>query len=207
MDLLHDGPADAPLTLVLAHGAGTLMDHPFLETVARGLAEAGVHVVRFEFPYMVIRRATGKRRPPDRMPALEASYRQVLAQVGGRLVLGGQSMGGRVAARLAAEPQARGVLVLGYPFHPPKKPEKLRLEPLAAPPVPVLVLQGERDPFGTPAQVATYALGETVQVGWLPDGDHSFVPRKRSGHTEAGNLASAIAQAAAFLLSLPGAAR
>ena len=179
------------------------MDHPFLNTVAQGLGDAGVHVVRFEFPYMARRRETGKRRPPDRMPKLEACAREVLAQVGGPVALGGKSMGGRVAARLAAEPQVRGVLVFGYPFHPPGKLEKLRLAPLASPPVPVLVLQGERDPFGTVDQVATYELGEQVRVDWLPDGDHSLKPRKRSGHTLDGNLALAVERGAAFLHGLP----
>ena len=203
MDLLHDGPHDALATLVLAHGAGTPMDHPFLEAVAQGLAAAGVHVVRFEFPYMAERRASGRRRPPNPMPTLESCLREVLAQVPGPVVLGGKSMGGRVAVRLAGEPRVRGVLVLGYPFHPPGRPERLRLEPLADPPVPVFILQGDRDPFGTRDQVAAYALGPRVSLGWLPDGEHSFKPRKRSGHTEAGNLASAVAQAAAFLAALP----
>ncbi len=203
MDLLHDGPSDSPHTLVLAHGAGAGMDHAFMAAFAEGVGAAGVHVVRFEFSYMAAARAAGKRRGPDRMPKLQARFREVLAQLGGRVVLGGKSMGGRVACHLAGEPQARGVLVLGYPFHPPGKPEKLRLEPLQAPPVDVLIIQGERDPFGTREEVVGYPIGPSVGVSFLPGGDHSLKPRKRSGHTFEDNLARAVELAVSFIRVRP----
>ncbi len=203
MTLLTDGPAEAPVTLVLAHGAGAPMDHPFMETVAQGLGSAGIRVVRFEFPYMAASRATQKRKAPDRLPKLETCFREVIAQVGGRVAIGGKSMGGRVAAGLAGESQVRGVLVFGYPFHPPGRPERLRLEPLAQPPVPVLVLQGDRDPFGTQEDVTGYALGAEVQVSWIPDGEHSLKPRKASGHTVESNLALAVSRGTDFLKGLP----
>ncbi len=192
---LHDGTATAPATVVLATGAGAGMRHPFLAAVATGLAAGGLRVVRFDFPY----RAAGKARP-DPMPVLQATLREVVREhARGPLVLAGKSMGGRVATMLADELQARGVVVFGYPFHPPARPEQLRTAHLAELRTPTLVLQGERDEFGTREQVAGYRLSPAIEVQWLPDGDHSLVPRVRSGFTAAAHLATAIASALAFV--------
>ncbi len=211
-DWLIDGPGDAPATVVLAHGAGAMMDSPFMDAMASGLAAAGLRVVRFEFPYMAKRRADGKRRGPDRKPVLLEAWREVVTTLGpeigpaGRLIVGGKSMGGRIASELAASEAAElgisGVACLGYPFHPAGKPEKLRTEHLRAFPVPLLVVQGERDALGARAEVEGYGLDKSIEFVWLPDGDHSFKPRKKSGHTEAENLAAAIAAVAAFAKSL-----
>lgn len=207
-DWLIDGPGDAPATVVLAHGAGAMMDTPFMDAMASGLAAAGLRVVRFEFPYMAKRRGDGKRRGPDRKPALLEAWREVVMALGpeigpaGRLIVGGKSMGGRIASELAASEAAElgisGVACLGYPFHPAGKPEKLRTEHLLAFPVPLLVVQGERDALGARAEVEGYDLDNSIEFVWLPDGDHSFRPRKKSGHTEEENLAAAIAAVAAF---------
>lgn len=198
-DLLIDGPADAPLTVVLAHGAGAPMDHPFMTTVATGLADRGWGVVRFEFPYMARRRAEGGRRPPDREPVLRESWARVLAgRDPARTVLAGKSMGGRIAS-LIAEGWA-GLICLGYPFHGAGKPvTPARIAHLATLTTPTLILQGERDSLGDRATVAGIALADAVTVTWLPDGDHGFKPRKASGHTEAGNLDRAVAAMDAFL--------
>lgn len=203
-DWLIDGPGDAPATVVLAHGAGAMMDTPFMEAMASGLAAAGLRVVRFEFPYMAKRRDDGKRRGPDRKPVLLEAWRDVVTALGPaeRLIVGGKSMGGRIASELAACEAAElgisGVACLGYPFHPAGKPEKLRTEHLRAFPVPLLIVQGERDALGTRADVEGYDLDKAIEFVWLPDGDHSFKPRKKSGHTEAENLAAAIDAVAAF---------
>lgn len=204
--MLTTGPDDAPLTLVLAHGAGAGMDTPFMGTVAEGLARAGWRVVRFEFPYMTRAREAGRRRPPDGRARLLACWREVIESLEGpeRLVLGGKSMGGRMASLVAMEADAAGLLVLGYPFHPPGKPDQPRIEHLSALRCPALIIQGERDSFGRPEEVAGYGLPPGVAVDWMPDGDHSFKPRKRSGRTEAGNLALAVERAAAFLDRLAG---
>src|SRR6266700_7144675 len=103
MALLFDGPDDARLTLVLAHGAGAPMDSGFMQTVAHGIAAAGIRVARFEFPYMQRRRETGKGGAPDREPVLLESWLEVIAKLGGgsRLVIGGKSMGGRIATMVA----------------------------------------------------------------------------------------------------------
>ena len=207
-DWLIDGPDTAPATVVLAHGAGAMMDSPFMEVMAAGLAAANLRVVRFEFPYMAARRRDGKRRGPDRKPVLLESWRQVVAQLGpvDRLIVGGKSMGGRIASELAAteaEPLGiAGVVCLGYPFHPAGKPDRLRTEHLQSCPVPMLIVQGERDALGNRTEVDGYDLDRAIDIVWLSDGDHSFKPRKKSGHTEDENLAAAVAAVKAFAKTL-----
>lgn len=196
------GAAGSALTIVLAHGAGATMDSPFLETVATGLAAAtGQRVARFEFPYMAARRNGGPRRAPDPPRVLLAHWREVVRALGGgeRLVIGGKSLGGRIASMVADEQQVRGLLCLGYPFHPAGRPERTRVEHLATLRTPTLILQGERDALGRPEEVAGYALSPAIDIEWLPDGDHSLRPRRASGRTEQQNLEATIASAAAFI--------
>lgn len=195
---LIDGPSSAPASLLLAHGAGAPMDSPFMAAIATGLAERGWRVVRFEFPYMAHMRLTGQRRAPDRLPNLLEAFRQQVALEAGAtpqqpLFIGGKSMGGRVASLLADELAAvRGCLCLGYPFHPPGKPEQLRTEHLEALRTPTLILQGERDSFGRRGEVESYSLSPAIALQWIPSGDHSFKPTRSSGHTEAGNWQAAV---------------
>ncbi len=201
--MLHDGPVDADTTIILAHGAGAGMDSPAMETFARGLAGEGFRVVRFEFPYLQRRRDTGRRGGPDRPPVLMESWRRAVATAGGgRLVIGGKSMGGRIASMLADDVGARGLVCLGYPFHPPGRPEKLRTAHLADLKTPTLIVQGTRDPFGKPEEVEGYELPDAIEVVWLEDGDHSFKPRKASGRTLEQNIAEAITAIAGFIRSL-----
>ena len=121
--LVFDGPDDAELTIALAHGAGAPMDSPFMATIAAGLAATGLRVARFEFPYMNRRRIDGTRRPPDRAPVLLETWRAVITTLRpGRLVIGGKSLGGRIASMLADQAGVRGLVCLGYPFHAPGKP-------------------------------------------------------------------------------------
>ncbi len=183
--LLEEGPRDAPWTLLLAHGAGAPMDSPFLLEISGRIAAGGVRVVRFEFPYMRRRRADGGRRPPDRMPALERAYREAVdaARGPGRLAVGGKSMGGRVATRVADGCAADAAVALGYPFHPPRRPETLRTAHLVDLRTPTLVVQGTRDPFGGPHEVGGWSLSGAITCHWIEDGDHSLKPRKRSGRT------------------------
>ena len=203
---LHlDGPDDAPACVALAHGAGVGFDSPFMTAFAEGLAGHGLRVARFEFPYMTASREDGRRRPPDPAPRLLATWRAVVDALGGPegLVVGGKSMGGRMAADLArtladeGTPVA-GVACLGYPFHPPGKPAQTRLEALRAGTTPVLICQGTRDPFGGTDEVAGYALPDTVEIAWAADGDHHLVPRARSGRTCDETWAEAIARVADF---------
>jgi len=198
---LFDGPEESPLTLVLAHGAGAPMDSPFMATIARGVAARGFRVARFEFPYMRARREDGVRKAPNPGPVLASSWKKAVRALGGgeRLVIGGKSLGGRIASMVADEVGARGLVCLGYPFHPPGQPERLRTAHLADLRTPALVIQGTRDPFGVPEDVAAYTLSPAIEVVWIPDGDHSLKPRASSGRTEKDNLAAAIDAAVGFL--------
>jgi hypothetical protein len=200
-DLLLDGPSDAAHTLVLAHGAGAPMDSPFLNRVAAGLAARGVRVVRFEFPYMARRRSAGGRGAPDRPAVLMASWKDVVERLGGgpKTFIGGKSMGGRIASMVADEVFARGLVCLGYPFHPPGAPSKLRTAHLEALRTPTLIVQGTRDAFGSREEIATYPLSPAIRIAYLEGGDHSFKPPARSGRTEAENLEEAIARVGDFV--------
>ncbi|MGR5174300.1 alpha/beta family hydrolase [Vibrio owensii] len=194
-----EGPENGPL-FVFAHGAGAGMEHDFMSAVAKGLVEQGIRVVRFNFPYMVKRAEDGKKRPPDRAPKLLEAYEEVITHFTSQpIVIGGKSMGGRMSSLLADNELVAGIACLGFPFHPPGKPEKYKGEHLANIEKPTLILQGERDTFGKREEFDGFALSGQVQVRFLPDGDHSFKPRKSSGYTEAGNIASTVEQLAAFI--------
>lgn len=197
---LINGPPRAPATLVLGHGAGAPMDSPFMEAMASALGSLGWRVVRFPFPYMVRHQRTGRKVPPDALPTLLDSFQATVAREGeeGPLIIGGKSLGGRVASLLVdalAPAGVRGCLCLGYPFHPPGKPGTPRTQHLSVLATPTLILQGERDPFGRREEVEGYTLSPQVRVEWIPNGDHSFKPSRGSGHTEAGNwmLAASLA--------------
>jgi hypothetical protein len=181
-DLLIEGPAAAPLTVALAHGAGAGPDAPLLAWFAAALAARGYRVVRFAFPYMAQARQSGVRRPPDRPDVLLDCWRQVIAGLDReRLVIGGKSMGGRMASLIADAAGVRGLLCFGYPFHPPGRADRLRIAHLATLRTPALILQGERDPFGTRAEVAGYPLSPAVRVHFIADADHGLTPRAASG--------------------------
>lgn len=206
-NLLLDGSPQAGVRILLAHGAGGPMDSPFLQRVARELAARGARVGRFEFPYMAARRSGGRGGAPDREPVLRESWAQAIDRFGGAagLVIGGKSLGGRIASMVADEAGVAGLLCLGYPFHPPGKPERLRTAHLEGLRTPALILQGTRDPFGTRDDVASYRLSPAIRVHWLEDGDHSFKPRASSGRTESQNIEEAIAATWEFAAGLSSA--
>ena len=203
--LLFDGPSDAPVTLALAHGAGVPMDSPFMAVIAEALGARSIRVARFEFPYMAARRTDGKKRPPDRAPVLLDCWRRTIERLGDRpLAIGGKSLGGRMASLIADQTGVLGLVCLGYPFHPPGRPEKLRTAHLEALRTPCLIVQGERDPFGAAAEVPTYRLPPSIRVVWAPDGDHNLTPRKASGRSAEDNWALAASAVADFLLARVG---
>lgn len=182
-----------------------------MNAIADLLADARIRCLRFEFPYMAGRRSGGSKRPPDRQPVLLECFGNVIRQVvetapdGAALYIGGKSMGGRMATLLAADsgwtPPVRGVVCLGYPFHPPGKPEKTRTDHFPAIPCPVLVCQGVRDPFGTRVEIENYSLPSHFELLWLPDGNHDLAPRVRSGITKEENLDAAVDAMANFMRS------
>ena len=180
-----DAP-DPVARLLLAHGAGAPMDSDFMNALAAALAKQGISTLRFEFPYMAARRGGAGKRPPDRAPVLLDCWREAFERArekGGDLPLlvGGKSMGGRMASLVADELGVAGLCCYGYPFHPPGRTDKLRTEHLLSLVTSALILQGTRDPFGKPALVDGLALSASVRVHWLDDGDHDFKPRKASG--------------------------
>jgi predicted alpha/beta-hydrolase family hydrolase len=202
--MLDDGP-NGGTPIILAHGAGAPMDSPFMNDLTHLLKNAGLRVFRFEFPYMADRRSDGKKRPPNPLNTLLAGYGDAVngarKKVGAHhpIFIGGKSMGGRVASMIADEVGAQGLICLGYPFHPPGRPEKLRTAHLLTLNTPTLILQGERDPFGGLEEIGGYALSPAIDVVPLPDGDHSFKPRKKSGHTLEENLQAAADAMVAFV--------
>ncbi len=201
--LLWNGKKSAALTIALAHGAGAPMDTPFMTFFAEGLAKHGYRVSRFEFPYMAARRKDGKRRPPDRQPVLLDTWRAVIDEIGAaKLVIGGKSMGGRMASLIADDVGVRGLLCLGYPFYGAGRRDKPRTEHLLKLKTPTLICQGTRDPMGDQATVAKLTLSKKIRLHWAEDGDHDLKPRKASGLTHAQNLTVALDAAAQFLAGL-----
>ncbi len=202
---LLDGPDEAAVTILLAHGAGAPMDSASMTATAKALAEAGFRIARFEFAYMAARRTSEGRKPPPRAETLNPEYRAAVSALAatGPLIIGGKSMGGRVASMVAddlySEGKIAGLLCLGYPFHPPGKPEQLRTKHLAGLTTPTLICQGTRDEFGTRQEVADYALSDRTEILWLDDGDHDLKPRKSiSGFSAADHLTTMAEAVAAW---------
>jgi uncharacterized protein len=207
----YQGPKrGADRAVLLAHGAGADMNAAALTVVADALADARIPSLRFDFPY----RKAGKRAP-DRPPILLAAVREAVDDLAlrsklppDRLVLGGRSMGGRIASMVAGDPDdpvpALGLALLGYPLHPPGRPEKLRVEHFPQLRMPVLFASGTRDAFGTPAELKKHAkkVKGPVSFCWVDTGDHSFKPLKASGLSAADALAEVAAAVVEFVASL-----
>jgi predicted alpha/beta-hydrolase family hydrolase len=185
----YQGPKrGADRAVLLAHGAGADMHSATLTSVTDALAAAKIPSLRFNFPY----KAAG-RRGPDRPPILEAAVREAIDELAqrtklspDRLVLGGRSMGGRICSMVAAESGALGLALLGYPLHPPGKPDQLRVDHFSKLKMPVLFASGTRDAFGTPDELKKYAkkIKGRVTFHWIDTADHGFKPLKSSGITQ-----------------------
>lgn len=203
MELLSELPdgEEAVAHILLTHGASQPMDSRFFTTMVPMLLERGIAVTRFEFAYMRQIRETGKRRPPPKIEKMFPEFIEALDQFreavapGAKILIGGKSMGGRICSMLADElydaGKINGLVCLGYPFHPPKKPESLRTAHLENLKTPALFAQGERDPFGTTGDIAGYNLSSSIAFHWVSDGDHDFGPRGKSGFTRKGNIEAA----------------
>lgn len=204
-----DGPEEASHLLVLAHGAGAGMATPFMNFIAGGVAAAGIRVVRFHFPYMEESVRTGRKKPPDSSDILRACYSEIIEHCverercpRDRLVIGGKSMGGRMATLIADEHSVAGIVCLGYPFHAPRQPQRLRTGHLVNLRTPTLICQGERDPFGPKDEVAGFPLSPGIRIHWIADGDHDLRPRKSSGRSEEQNLQEVVEAVREFIHNL-----
>jgi len=214
VEVQQNRPIDGPV-YIFAHGAGADMNSEFMTQVAEKLAEKGIRVIRFNFPYMIKRAEDGKRRPPDRAPKLLVAYEDVIKHLDCPVVLGGKSMGGRMSSMLLAENALRkegerlsvlGSACMGFPFHAVGKDPKDRLDHLKELTEPLLIVQGTRDTMGTKEEVQGYIeekrVSSTVQLSWLEDGNHDLKPRKVSGFSHQEHIDSAIDQVAEFVLAL-----
>jgi predicted alpha/beta-hydrolase family hydrolase len=198
--------AERPVALlILAHGAGAGQGSPFMVRTAEGFASRGVTVVTFDFPYMA-----AKRKVPDAASVLErawhdriASVREELPGPGLPLFIGGKSMGGRIASQVAAQRlhELAGLLFLGYPLHPPGKPQQRRDAHLPLIREPMLFVQGERDAFGTADEIRELLprLNGGASVHVIAGGDHSYRVPGRSGRTQIDVLAEVIDAAASWM--------
>ncbi|MGH9313509.1 MAG: alpha/beta hydrolase family protein [Vicinamibacterales bacterium] len=213
--------ADPPVrgAVVLAHGAGAGQRHPFMTTMAQGLARRGLHVLTFDFPYMEAR-----RRVPDPAPVLEESFAAAVRTMQDRpevahdvsranlaIFAGGKSMGGRIASQAAARgliPEVKGLFFLGYPLHPPGKPLQLRDRHLPDVSVPMLFVQGSRDAFGTPEELRPVLdrLGDRATVVAIEGGDHSFAVPKAAGSSREHVMEHVLDRVAAWMSAVPSSA-
>ncbi len=207
-NILFTGSENSKITIALAHGAGAPMDTPFMNAFADGLAGHGFRIARFEFPYMAERRTGGSKRPPNPAPILLETWMSIINELGAEgLVIGGKSMGGRMASMVADEAGAKGLIsglvCLGYPFHGAgKEADDKRLGHLKTIKTPTLICQGTRDTLGNADDVSGYELSPAIEICWLEDGDHGFKPRKKSGRSEQQNWAQAIDGIASFTSKL-----
>ncbi|MET1003563.1 MAG: alpha/beta family hydrolase [Acidimicrobiia bacterium] len=212
LESVYQGPKrGADRAVLLAHGAGADMNAVALTTVADALAAAKIPSLRFNFPYM-----SAGRGGPDRPPVLAAAVREAAADLAKRaklpserLVLGGRSMGGRICSLVVADADdplpALGLALLGYPLHPPGKPDQLRVEHFPRVRVPCLFVSGTRDAFGTPDELKRHAkkIKGKVSWHWIDTADHGFKPLKASGLTQPAAFAAAAVATAAFVAALP----
>lgn len=186
-------------TLAIAHGAGAGFDHPFLIGFARGMRAAGVSTLRFNFPYVEV----GRRMPGPAAHAVR-TWQGVATAASDLsphpLWVAGKSYGGRMASMAAAERviEPRGLIYLGYPLHPPGKPEKPRIEHLPSVPQPQLFVEGTRDPFVDPHEQLEAAVSscQDASIAWIEGGGHSFevAGRKRPADVVGEELAPLVAE-------------
>lgn len=209
MNHLLVAPPDAKALLVLAHGAGAGMRHPFLEKISELLGERGVATYRYEFAYM--EKGSGRPDPPA---VAQARVREAVGEAAGAvpgvpLFAGGKSFGGRMTSQAQAAdplPGVRGLVFLGFPLHPPGRPGTSRADHLDEVKIPMLFLQGTRDEFAglDLLRPVVQGLGERATLHLIDDGDHSFKVRKKSGRSEADVMNDLATQIASWAVN-PGA--
>ena len=169
-------------TLVLAHGAGASMDSDWLNNITNKLESNNIEVIRFEFPYMEKRRKIGKKSPPDKLPILVDKFNNIVNSLNKPVFIAGKSMGGRIASIIApTNNNILGVIAYGYPFHPAGKPEKLRTEHLKKYNKPMLIIQGENDPFGKSKEWKDFNIDKSIEIFPISKANHDLNPNKSTG--------------------------
>lgn len=195
MPVIWNGPEDATKLFIFAHGAGAPMDTDFMDFFAHDLGQKSIRILRFEFPYMALRRDGHGKRPPNTQKILLESWCTIIEacrqDFKGSIYIGGKSMGGRMASMVADHQNVSGLICLGYPFYAPGKQDKPRIEHLQDLKTRTLILQGERDAMGSKEIIKHYPLSEQIEICWLVDGDHGLKPRKKSGYSEQYNFQQA----------------
>ena len=203
--VLWEGPENPKAILLLAHGAGAPMDTDFMDFFSSHLFPSNIAVLRFEFPYMALRREGHGKRPPNTQKILLETWHKIISysrsHYSAPIFIGGKSMGGRMASRIADECNVEGLICLGYPFYAPGKTDKPRTGHLLDLKTPTIILQGERDPMGSKEMVSNYSLSKNIEIIWLPDGNHDLKPRIKSGHTHQAHLAHSGDSIAHFISS------
>lgn len=206
-EFLVNSPENDPKGVFLfAHGAGTGMASPFMDKISKGIINSGVRVVRFNFPFMEKMLRTGKRKPPNTGKVLRKCFSDVITYCIERervppqnIIIGGKSIGARAAAMVADNHQVAGVICLSYPFHFPKKPEKLRIKVLETVQTPTLICQGERDLNKTRDEISKLRLSSSVQINWVAKGDKNFQPINNSNASYEKNITSIIQASNSFI--------
>lgn len=198
---------------LLAHGAKKGMATPFMETMAKGLVESGVRVVRFHFPFMEESIKKGIKIPADGGKVMRKCFSDLIIHAiekegvpASQIIIGGKSTGGRIASMIADRHKVAGLICYGYPFHPPKLPTTMRIRPLKKINTPTLICQGERDPNGRRNEIMHLGLPESVEIKWISNGDNSFRPGRYSPRSLEENMQEAIDASNAFIsrvLSVP----
>lgn len=202
-NILINGPKEAKNILILAHGAGAPMDSVFMNTISDGLNKNQIMTIRFEFPYMSKRRM-GKNSFPDNIVILCDFYKNLFMQIKKiypkkNIWIGGKSMGGRISAIISTYIDIKGVVVFGYPFHPIKNIDKLRLSCLKDEGPPILIIQGTRDKFGNRNEVKKYKINKKNEIYWIEGGDHSFNTLKKSPISYEDAIVNAYSRASNFI--------
>ena len=209
-EFLVNSPEKEPKGIfLLAHGASKGMASPFMDSIARGISAAGIRVVRFHFPYMEDTLRTGMVIPANQRKILKQCFSEVIMHCIEKercqskyIIIGGKTMGARIASMVADEHKVAGVICLGYPFHPLKKPKHFRIYHLKTIQTPTLICQGERDPFGTREEVEQRTLSNSVKFHWLARCDNNFKPGRLSDRTHDENMDDAIHACNGFISDL-----
>ncbi len=199
MPFFEQFSSKSEIPIIFLHGAGAGPNSSFISTLTHAIQRQKLSIARYEFNYMAQAQKERKRRPPERIPKLISELTEIIDELPiPQVILGGKSMGGRIATMLLDHPKIIACFALGYPFHPKSKPDKLRTEHLAQTQKPCLIIQGTRDPLGSKEEVPKYKLDSNIKFHWIEDGDHDLKPRKASGFSHAQHINKSVEKIVEF---------